>query len=104
MAISDKGEFGSLLKVAPTGSTFISSISSKLAPTVEESSGQIFSFEVRLVMEYCDLGCLREALDLGIFGADTHKFNYAAVLDTLLDVAKAMMHVSKEPVTFVSAL
>ena len=49
-------------------------------------------------MEYCDFGCLREALDLGVFGAETDNFNYAAVLDTLMDVAKAMLHLHKSNV------
>ena len=46
--------------------------------------------QVRLVLEYCDLGGLREALDQGAFM--THTLNYHAILDTALDVAKAMCH------------
>ena len=42
------------------------------------------------MLEYCDLGGLREALDQGAFM--THTLNYHAILDTALDVAKAMCH------------
>ncbi len=47
--------------------------------------------QVRLVLEYCDKGCLREALDQGAFFCQTG-LNYQAILDTALDVAKAMTH------------
>ncbi len=35
-----------------------------------EDQRQIFSYEIRLVLEYCNLGCLRNALDAGIFKTD----------------------------------
>jgi serine/threonine protein kinase len=44
------------------------------------------------VLEYCDKGCLRDALDGGIFRLGTDGVNYLAVLDTAADVAKAMLH------------
>jgi serine/threonine protein kinase len=47
---------------------------------------------VRLVLEYCDKGCLRDALDGGIFKLGPDGVNYLAVLDTAADVAKAMLH------------
>lgn len=43
------------------------------------------------MLEYCDWGCLRDALDGGAFFADG-SLNYAAILDTAADVAKAMLH------------
>lgn len=46
---------------------------------------------MRLVLEYCDLGSLREALDQGAF-LGNGVLNYHAILDTALDVAKAMCH------------
>ncbi|GAX73536.1 hypothetical protein CEUSTIGMA_g987.t1 [Chlamydomonas eustigma] len=76
-------------------------------------------FEVQLVMEYCDCGSLREALDSGFFLAplnpDSHSgadeaalgddlvasdeqqkkdpgVNYEAVLSVMLDVARGMAH------------
>lgn len=109
IALAAKGELvgSNLLQVAPIDSTFMSSIASSKGPdnnnnsnisSNNENSSQVFSFEVRLVMEYCDLGCLREALDSGVFGAGTGNFNYSAVLDTLLDVAKAMHHLHKSNV------
>jgi hypothetical protein len=66
--------------------------------------------QVRLVLEYCDRGSVRDALDHGAFllpqpaGAAGHPararrggpprsaVNYAAVLDTAIDVAGAMCH------------
>lgn len=45
---------------------------------------------MRLVQEYCDQGCLREALDAGLFLGNP--LNYKGVLDTACDVAKAMLH------------
>jgi serine/threonine protein kinase len=44
------------------------------------------------VLEFCDKGCLREALDSGAFLLAGGGVNYAAVLDTAADVAKAMLH------------
>lgn len=47
------------------------------------------SFEVQIIMEYCDLGNLR-----GAFGPlkSAQPLNYRAVLDIALDVAKGMQH------------
>ncbi len=47
--------------------------------------------QVNLVLEYCDWGCLRDALDAGAFFSGG-SLNYAAILDTASDVAKAMLH------------
>uniref|UniRef100_A0A383VFW0 Protein kinase domain-containing protein n=1 Tax=Tetradesmus obliquus TaxID=3088 RepID=A0A383VFW0_TETOB len=52
----------------------------------------LHSYEVRLVLEFCDKGCLREALDAGAFLLAGGGVNYAAILDTAADVAKAMLH------------
>ncbi|KAF5831357.1 kinase-like domain-containing protein [Dunaliella salina] len=53
--------------------------------------GAIHSFEVQLVLEYCDKGCLRDALDQGVFlGPDG--LNYPAILDSAEDIARAMLH------------
>jgi serine/threonine protein kinase len=46
---------------------------------------------VNLVLEFCDWGCLRDALDAGAFFS-SGSLNYAAILDTAADVAKAMLH------------
>jgi serine/threonine protein kinase len=46
---------------------------------------------VNIVLEYCDWGCLRDALDAGAFYSGG-SLNYAAILDTAADVAKAMLH------------
>jgi len=76
--------------------------------------GSVHSFEVRLVLEYCDKGSLREALDQGAFllapgssdgaaattavsspgavGGGAPPVNYRAVLDTAIEVATAMVH------------
>jgi serine/threonine protein kinase len=47
--------------------------------------------QVNLVLEFCDWGCLRNALDAGAFFS-SGSLNYAAILDTAADVAKAMLH------------
>jgi serine/threonine protein kinase len=49
-------------------------------------------FQVWLVLEYCDRGTLRDALDAGCFFSPTAGLNYPAILDTALDVARAMAH------------
>ncbi|GFR42839.1 hypothetical protein Agub_g3797 [Astrephomene gubernaculifera] len=55
------------------------------------ATGSIHSYEVQLVLEFCDKGCLREALDAGAFFSQ-QGLNYPAILDTAADVAKAMLH------------
>ncbi|KAG2426117.1 hypothetical protein HYH02_014872 [Chlamydomonas schloesseri] len=54
-------------------------------------AGGIHSYEVQLVLEYCDRGCLRDALDAGAFFS-AEGLNYLAILDTAADVAKALLH------------
>jgi serine/threonine protein kinase len=47
--------------------------------------------QVWLVLEYCDKGTLKDAVEQGAyFGASG--LNYAAILDTALDIARAMTH------------
>ncbi|GBG00256.1 hypothetical protein Rsub_12900 [Raphidocelis subcapitata] len=88
--------------------------SSSAAPTVVELSGSQLSapgaapspvpapapaaFEVSLVLELCDLGCLRDALDAGAFYTAANTLNYAAILDTAADVARAMAHLHRHQV------
>lgn len=55
--------------------------------------------QVSLVLEYCDWGSLRTALDAGAFFAQDNSLNYAAILDTAADVAKAMLHLHKNHVS-----
>eukprot|EP00198_Chlamydomonas_reinhardtii_P011654 XP_001700991.1 predicted protein [Chlamydomonas reinhardtii] len=57
----------------------------------EAATRGVHSYEVQLVIEYCDKGCLREALDVGVFFGSTG-LNYPAILDTAADVAKALLH------------
>jgi len=51
----------------------------------------LHSYEVRLVIEHCDRGCLRTALDEEVFLSNTG-LNYAAILDSASDIARAMLH------------
>ncbi|PNH00101.1 hypothetical protein TSOC_014093, partial [Tetrabaena socialis] len=51
----------------------------------------VHGYEVRLVLEYCDKGCLRDALDGDAF-LSAEGVNYRGVLDTAADIAKAMLH------------
>ncbi len=47
--------------------------------------------QVQLVLEHCDKGTLRDALDQGVF-MDPSGLNYAANLDSAIDIARAMLH------------
>lgn len=62
-----------------------------IAPTVH-------NFEVSLVLEFCDWGSVKTALDEGAFFTADNSLNYAAILDTAADVARAMMHLHKNNV------
>ncbi|GLC49284.1 hypothetical protein PLESTB_000202400 [Pleodorina starrii] len=55
------------------------------------SEATIHSYEVRLVLEFCDKGSLKDALDQHAF-MQGEGFNLAAMLETASDVAKAMVH------------
>ena len=86
-------ELGSIAQVANIDESAISMNRDTASTSFKSMNnlGQIFSYEIRLVLEYCDLGCLRDALDAKVFlGAEG--FNFAAVLDTALDIARAMHH------------
>ncbi|KAG2491275.1 hypothetical protein HYH03_010282 [Edaphochlamys debaryana] len=79
----------------PTGPGAASSAGAAAAgargASLDGPTGGIHSYEVQLVLEYCDRGCLRDALDAGaFFSADG--LNYPAILDTCADVAKALLH------------
>jgi serine/threonine protein kinase len=52
----------------------------------------VLALQVRLVLEYCDRGSLREALDLGAFKLPDGSLNYPAVLDTGIEIATAVLH------------
>ncbi|KAF5837371.1 kinase-like domain-containing protein [Dunaliella salina] len=52
---------------------------------------EVHSYEVQLVLEYCDRLSLRDALDAGMFMTPMG-LNYAAQLECAMDVAKAMLH------------
>lgn len=49
------------------------------------------ALELQLVLEYCDFGSLRDALDQGSLHP-LGRPNYTAVLETAADVAKGMLH------------
>ncbi|GIL44404.1 hypothetical protein Vafri_1882 [Volvox africanus] len=60
-------------------------------PPAQNNTPTVHGYEVRLVLEFCDRGCLRDALDGNAFL--THAgVNYGGVLDTAADIAKAMLH------------
>ncbi len=60
------------------------------------SDGDTSGFKVHLVLELCDLGSLRRALDSKVFiDPSTKKINYHAVLDTAIDMARGMAHMHK---------
>ncbi len=60
---------------------------------------------MRLILELCDQGSLRDALDGGCFllvdpehPEGPPALNYAAVLDTAMDIAKACIHLHRNNV------
>ena len=68
-----------------------------------DGDAHTLNFEVSLVLEFADRGSLRDALDAGAFaldgpGATAGGVNYAAVLDTAADVARAMLHLHSQSV------
>ncbi|KAI8468844.1 MAG: hypothetical protein J3K34DRAFT_515195 [Monoraphidium minutum] len=63
-----------------------------------QASPAVHNFEVSLVMEWCELGTLRDALDGGAFKTNAGGVNYAAVLDTAADVARALLHLHRQQV------
>ncbi|KAI8476186.1 MAG: kinase-like domain-containing protein [Monoraphidium minutum] len=93
--------------IKPTTSTHAGPSSKSTDRTSESpvSSDNRFStdpntlnFEVSLVLEFCELGSLRDALDAHFFDNADGTLNYAAVLDTAADVARAMLHLHKQQV------
>ncbi|GAX84475.1 hypothetical protein CEUSTIGMA_g11895.t1 [Chlamydomonas eustigma] len=75
----------------------------KTVGTVAYSNGKpvVAALQVQIVLEYCDCGNLRDALTQGyFFTQDNSQRNYsvwkapdyAAVLDTALDIASGMLH------------
>ncbi|KAG1669861.1 hypothetical protein FOA52_012449 [Chlamydomonas sp. UWO 241] len=59
-----------------------------------DSSGNTVNsgFEVQLVLEFCDCGTLWDAIAAGCFQIEDEALNYRMKLDTLLDIAKGMVH------------
>jgi serine/threonine protein kinase len=53
---------------------------------------QFFGFEVKLVLEYCSFGNLRQALDKGAFMATLGRPDYPAVIEVAADIARGMLH------------
>ncbi|KAJ9506971.1 hypothetical protein QJQ45_016559, partial [Haematococcus lacustris] len=54
------------------------------------------SWEVRLVQEYCEAGSLREMLDKKAFHPPGRDVDLCAVLDTAIDVARALDHLHRQ--------
>ncbi|KAG2443737.1 hypothetical protein HXX76_002083 [Chlamydomonas incerta] len=80
----------------PGQTTLDSAFSSRGASAVPraasgEMAATIHSYEVRLVLEFCDKGSLKDALDSHVF-MQSGALNLAAMLETAADVAKAMVH------------
>jgi len=75
---------------ATQGATLMSHFGTTTAG-VGGGTGNVHSYEVRLVCEFCDKGCLRDALNRGAYRTP-EGINYRAVLDSAADIAKAMFH------------
>ena len=74
-----------------TGSQLVR-IGSSSSGSAGGSTSTPSGFEVQLVLEFCDRGTLREALDAWAFTTANGEINYRAVLDTACDVARGMLH------------
>jgi len=83
---TENNENGSKMDKSPR---FLNNTSNQGTERIQQSI--IHSFEVQLVLEFCDKGCLREALDQGVF-MGPNGLNYPAILDCAIDVARAMLH------------
>lgn len=83
---------------AAQGSFLMADASQYSQYSTASTTGGIHSYEVRLVLELCDLGSLRAALDKGVFVLPDETLNYHAVLDMALDIAKAMLHLHRQSI------
>lgn len=82
-----------LAYLALAGSFFLQTYDYILSPL---SDGDTNGFRVHLVLELCDLGSLRRALNSQVFiNPSIGKVNYRAVLDTAVDMARGMAHMHK---------
>lgn len=54
--------------------------------------GDISGFEVQLILELCDRGSLRHALDAQVFHKASGQLDYMAILETAADIARGMQH------------
>jgi serine/threonine protein kinase len=79
-------------KMTPAASGSLDS--SRQSPSVKSpvSRNPVDAFEVQIVLEFCDMGSLRRALDNFLLFFDDGRVNYLAVLDTAIDIAQGMAH------------
>ena len=68
---------------------------SPIPSTNPSTSNRASGMEMRLVMEYCELGSLRQAIDSGFFHEASGELRFKAILETAADVARAMVHLSE---------
>lgn len=68
------------------------SVSKGCAEGGGESKAAIRSYEVRIILEFCDLGTLRSFLDSKAFLNPEKEPDTPAILDTAIDVARAIRH------------
>lgn len=83
----------------------ISASSSVQQRSSSRTLDKVQSYEVRLVLELCDRGSLRDALEDGAFLIDSQPgpggevlLNYPAVLDMAMDIAKACIHLHRNDI------
>ena len=70
--------------------------STRASPSGTLPSASASAFEVRIVLEYCDRGTLRDALSQRAFVLLNGSVNYLAVLETAADVARGMDHLHSQ--------
>jgi serine/threonine protein kinase len=66
------------------------------APTSQLAGLPRGGYEILLVMELCDLGSLRDNLNNKIFHLPDESLNYAALLDSAIDIVKGLVHLHRQ--------
>ena len=87
------------IQLGPAGSTIAnpnsimesSGVGSVISRKDSVSSSTVHSYEVRLILEFCDKGSLVEALEQGAFVGE-NGLCLSAIYETAADIAKAMVH------------
>lgn len=90
-----KGKTGPSKKHKGKGNSF-SLHDSTVSLSPNNQNAEVHSWEVRLVQEFCDVGSLREVINRKVFLGPDKEVNMLTVMDTALDIARAMAHLHSQ--------